>query len=125
MKYRRWNPKTKMQVIPEGGRQNLLDKLYLFMYNSYSYYNNIKRMLDERIMKELLIRKKNRLSNYDYSVGGTYFVTVCSMARQNIFSKIVGTGLAPVRYLNGQPQGLSLRYLMLLVLSNLNPLSHI
>lgn len=46
-------------------------------------------------------RKPNRLSNYNYSSNGIYFVTICSKNRLNIFSEIntnsVGTGLAPVR----------------------------
>ncbi len=55
-------------------------------------------------MQELTIRKLNRLKDYDYSMDGYYFVTVCSNNRQNILGEydknIVGTGLAPVRYKN-------------------------
>lgn len=40
-------------------------------------------------------RKPTRLKNYDYSSNGYYFVTICSHNRKNIFSKIVGQGLAP------------------------------
>lgn len=31
------------------------------------------------------VRKPNRLSNYDYSTPGAYFVTICSKDRKNIF----------------------------------------
>ena len=52
-------------------------------------------------MNNLSKRKLNRLSNYDYSNGGIYYVIICSKDRKNIFVKInintVGTGLAPVR----------------------------
>ena len=40
-------------------------------------------------------RKPTRLKNYDYSSNGYYFVTICSHKRKNIFSNIVGQGLAP------------------------------
>jgi len=52
------------------------------------------------LRSSLPARKLNRLSNYDYSSDGMYFVTICSKDRSNIFSDIrnnVGTGLAPVR----------------------------
>ena len=38
-------------------------------------------------------RKSTRLAGYDYSSQGAYFVTVCSMDRQCIFSQIVGVGV--------------------------------
>ena len=44
---------------------------------------------------ELPRRKPTRLKNFDYSSNGYYFVTICSHNRKNIFSKIVGQGLAP------------------------------
>ena len=40
-------------------------------------------------------RKPTRLKGYDYSACGYYFVTICTFARKNIFSHIVGQGLAP------------------------------
>lgn len=47
-------------------------------------------------MPQLPNRKSNRLSNYDYSNAGAYFITICSKNRKNIFSKIItdhdGTG---------------------------------
>ena len=35
-------------------------------------------------------RKPNRLSEYDYSTGGAYFVTICTQDRKKILSTIVG-----------------------------------
>ena len=37
-------------------------------------------------------RKPNRLSEYDYSTGGAYFVTICTQDRKKILSTIVGGG---------------------------------
>ena len=42
---------------------------------------------------ELPKRKKLRLKYYDYSSTGAYFITVCTQNRQQILSKIVGTGV--------------------------------
>ena len=36
-----------------------------------------------------IIRKKNRLKGYDYSSNASYFLTICSDKRQEIFSQIV------------------------------------
>jgi putative transposase len=50
--------------------------------------------VEEKQMTTLPKRKANRLSNYDYSDAGWYFITICSYNRQNIFgeynSNIVG-----------------------------------
>ena len=40
--------------------------------------------------KELPKRKANRLENYDYSSCGAYFITVCTLERQNYFWENVG-----------------------------------
>ena len=40
--------------------------------------------------KQLHKRKNNRLENYDYSLGGIYFITVCTQNRRQILSEIVG-----------------------------------
>ena len=40
-------------------------------------------------------RKPTRLSQYDYSQNGYYFVTICTKDKQKIFGNIVGQGLAP------------------------------
>ncbi len=51
-------------------------------------------------MKDSKIRKQIRLSNYDYSENGYYFVTICSASRQNIYANYkipVGAGLASAR----------------------------
>ena len=45
--------------------------------------------------KELPKRKHPRLSSYDYSSVGAYFVTICTQNRRCILSHIVGRGLAP------------------------------
>ena len=37
--------------------------------------------------EELPKRKKNRLENYDYGSCGAYFVTICTVKRQNYFWK--------------------------------------
>ncbi len=46
-------------------------------------------------------RKKIRLSGYDYSQDGIYFITICARDRENIFARIdVGAGLASARQTN-------------------------
>ncbi len=40
-------------------------------------------------------RKPTRLRSYDYSRSGYYFITICSHNRRELFSHIVGQGLAP------------------------------
>ena len=42
----------------------------------------------ENKMQEIITRKQIRLKNYDYSLTGYYFITVCSNNRKNIFGKI-------------------------------------
>ena len=37
-------------------------------------------------------RKPNRISGYDYSRNGAYFVTICTQERRRILSDIVGDG---------------------------------
>lgn len=37
-------------------------------------------------------RKPNRISEYDYSVNGAYFVTICTHERQKTLSEVVGDG---------------------------------
>ncbi|MBQ0084413.1 MAG: hypothetical protein KBS52_06595, partial [Clostridiales bacterium] len=44
---------------------------------------------------EQQIRKPTRLKDYDYSAIGYYFITICTEKRKNLFSRIVGQGLAP------------------------------
>ena len=38
-------------------------------------------------------RKSTRLTDYDYSSNGAYFVTVCTQGKEKILSNIVGEGL--------------------------------
>lgn len=40
-------------------------------------------------------RKHPRLDHYDYSLGGIYFVTICTQDRRSLLSRVVGRGLAP------------------------------
>lgn len=44
--------------------------------------------MDEKLPK----RKNIRLSNYDYSTTGVYFITICIEKRKKILSNIVGEG---------------------------------
>ena len=39
-------------------------------------------------------RKQNRLCDYDYSLNGAYFVTICTHERRKTLSEIVGDGLS-------------------------------
>lgn len=39
--------------------------------------------------KDLPKRKRNRLSGYDYSDDGLYFVTICTQERENLFGEVV------------------------------------
>ncbi len=41
-------------------------------------------------------RKNNRLSEFDYSQNGAYFVTICTKDRESILSEIVGDGALDV-----------------------------
>lgn len=42
------------------------------------------------IKTEFPRRKKNRLQNFDYSSCETYFITICTKDKQNLFGTIVG-----------------------------------
>ena len=44
---------------------------------------------------ELPKRKHPRLKDYDYSLGGAYFITICTNNRRSILSRVVGRGLGP------------------------------
>lgn len=41
--------------------------------------------------------KSIRLKNYDYSLNGSYFITICSYNKNCIFGKVVGQGLCSCR----------------------------
>ena len=51
--------------------------------------------------KNLPTRKRNRLQNYDYSLCGAYFITICTQKKQNYFWKNVGATI-------GRPQDIEL-----------------
>jgi len=61
---------------------------------------------------EFAERKPNRLSEYDYSQNGAYFVTICTQDRQKTLSSIVGDG-SPVPKLCGQIAGEFIRQIPL------------
>ena len=42
------------------------------------------------MLRELPKRKTNRLSNYDYSLDGAYFITICTKDRQELLWESVG-----------------------------------
>ena len=65
------------------------------------FYAIIIWVMEMEKNKELPIRKKNRLQNYDYSSCGAYFVTVCTDKRKNYFWKNVGATI-------GRPQDVEL-----------------
>ena len=47
------------------------------------------------MQKELPVRKSPRLSGYDYSLNGAYFITICVEGRHELLGKIaVGAGLS-------------------------------
>ena len=48
--------------------------------------------MEER--KELPIRKRLRLENYDYSSAGAYFITICIEERKRVLSEIVAPAFA-------------------------------
>ena len=41
-------------------------------------------------MKELQTRKRNKLESYDYSLPGSYFITICVKDRHEILGEVVG-----------------------------------
>ena len=41
---------------------------------------------------QLQQRKRNRISEFDYSTNGAYFVTICTHERRKLLSEIVGDG---------------------------------
>ena len=58
-------------------------------------------------------RKPNRLTEYDYSQNGAYFITICTQGRQKILSSIVGDdahivpkpcGMVVEKYIHNVPE---------------------
>ena len=41
-------------------------------------------------------RKANRLKNYDYSLPGAYFITICTHERENLFWETVGASIVRI-----------------------------
>ena len=44
-------------------------------------------------MKELPVRKKIRLEDYDYSSNGAYFITICVKYGHELLGKVVGAAI--------------------------------
>ena len=51
--------------------------------------------MDISDIKELPKRKHPRMKDFDYSLCGAYFITICTQNRRCLLSRIVGRGLAP------------------------------
>lgn len=49
-------------------------------------------------MEELPKRKKGRLTGYDYSANGSYYITVCTRDKQHILGHSVGGGVLDAPY---------------------------
>ena len=48
----------------------------------------------------VLMRKRNRLENYDYSQGGAYYITICAQYKRCLFGAVVDGSDEPVMRLN-------------------------
>ena len=68
------------------------------MLTAQKFYAIIIWVMEMEKNKELPIRKKNRLQNYDYSSYGAYFITVCTDKRRPTLSRIVGDDVLGVPY---------------------------
>ena len=82
-----------MKIVEE---KLIINKKKLRGEEGYSTFS--ERIKEDTIEKEMPFpkRKPRRLSGYDYSAPGVYFVTVCTKERKQILSHIiVGQGLAP------------------------------
>ena len=51
--------------------------------------------MDINDIKELPKRKHPRMKDFDYSLCGAYFITICTQNRRCLLSHVVGRGLAP------------------------------
>ena len=49
-------------------------------------------------MKELQVRKPNRLKGYDYSQKSAYFITICAKDRSELFGYVVGAVVNRPKY---------------------------
>ena len=57
------------------------------------------------IMMELSKRKHTRLSDYDYSTPGAYFITICTHEKKCLFGKIVSVPNFGEPYMEYSPMG--------------------
>ena len=67
---------------------------------------------------QLPTRKNNRLEYYDYGTAGVYFLTICTVKRQNYFWKNVGATI-------GRPQNMELSPYGKIVDESINTISSI
>ena len=57
-------------------------------------------------MEKMPTRKQVRLQDYDYSIAGAYFVTICTQNKSHLFGNIVGATL------RGRPQKMIEKWLL-------------
>lgn len=62
---------------------------HCFDYLAFDFYLCYSFLMKNELPK----RKPNRLSDFDYSASGAYFVTICTKDKMCILSRIVGEGL--------------------------------
>ncbi len=60
-------------------------------------------------MEELPKRKKVRLTGYDYSANGSYYITVCTKDKQHILGHSVGGGVLDAPYVRLSKYGTMVR----------------
>ena len=60
-------------------------------------------------MEELPKRKKGRLTGYDYSANGSYYITVCTKDKQHILGHSVGGGVLDAPYVRLSKYGAMVR----------------
>ena len=60
-------------------------------------------------MEKLPKRKKGRLTGYDYSANGSYYITVCTKDKQHILGHSVGGGVLDAPYVRLSKYGAMVR----------------
>lgn len=74
-------------------------RLQPFIYAPFGVFVEVQRKKLYNLVMEnesKKSRKKNRLKDFDYSSNASYFLTICSDRRKEIFSKIVYDEIATV-----------------------------
>jgi hypothetical protein len=82
------------QILPKQNPSPQGEK-YGYVHSENPKNNLFRRAISDRpyggrMKMEYPTRKKNRLSNYDYSQNGAYFITICTENRKCLLSTIVG-----------------------------------